>query len=155
MQRRELGPELPLEHLQLGLDVVELFGRGRTVGQQALDPAPLDLLFGDLLAQGSHLAGDVGPPGAHGGLLPPELQALQGELHGVDDTQLLSRLDPVALHDIECQNAPRRLGRYDHLRGLERSRGIVVPFAAAGAEQRRSKAANHNSSHRFIVCFSS
>ena len=39
-------PQLPAEHLQLRVDVVELFGRGRTVLQQVLHATAFGLLFG-------------------------------------------------------------------------------------------------------------
>lgn len=54
------GIQLAAEHLQLGVDVVELLGRGGAVLQQIFHAAAFGLLLGDLLAQRSHLLRNVG-----------------------------------------------------------------------------------------------
>ena len=49
-QGREQSLQLPVEDLQLGIDVVQLLGSGRPILQQVFHPAAFSLLVSDLLA---------------------------------------------------------------------------------------------------------
>ena len=80
-----------------------------------------------------------------------QLQFLQVELHGVDRADLPAGFQHVALLGVEPEDAPRGLGRHDHFRSLERSRGVEIPAAAAGGCQERQGAVDEYPFHKSSV----
>lgn len=107
---RKQGVELSLQHAELRVDVVELFGRCGPVPEQVFHTLPFGALLGDLLAQRGGLFGDVGSGGGDRGALALELPALQGELQGVDAADGPIRPEPVAQLCVEREDASGGFG---------------------------------------------
>ena len=105
-----LKGELSLQHAELRVDVVELFGRCGPVPEQVFHTLPFGALLGDLLAQRGGLFGDVGSGGGDRGALALELPALQGELQGVDAADGPIRPEPVAQLCVEREDASGGFG---------------------------------------------
>ena len=87
-QSRKQCLQLPVQHFERSVYVVELFGGRRSVFQQIDDTAALDLLLGDLFPQRRRLFADVGTIAYDRCPLAFELEFLKVELYGIYRTDL-------------------------------------------------------------------
>ena len=142
LQRSPLGIELFLQHGDGRRDVVELFLGGHVRLQQVLHPLLFTPLLGQLFLQRGQLLFHVGTAAAQGADVALDLEPLQMQLGGVDQSGFRAGRQHIPLGNGEGKDPSVHLTGDDHLRGFKVSRRIILAAIAVTGrcgQQKRSQ----------------